>query len=144
MTAAIEDADLVVAGVGVVPRVDLAVAAGLDVDNGVVVDEHLRSSAPNVFAAGDVASAWHPHFHRHLRVEHWANALNQGITAGANAAGGDDVYDRLPYFFSDQYDLGMEYVGYAEPGRHGRRAGQSPPIGSSSPSGSVAASSRRR
>ena len=112
----IEEADLVVAGVGVVPRVDLAVAAGLDVDNGVVVDEHLRSSAPNVFAAGDVASAWHPHFRRHLRVEHWANALNQGITAGANAAGGDDVYDRLPYFFSDQYDLGMEYVGYADPG----------------------------
>ena len=111
----IEDADLVVAGVGVVPRVDLAVAAGLDVDNGVVVDEHLRSSATNVLAAGDVASAWHPHFHRHLRVEHWANALNQGTTAGANAAGGDDVYDRLPYFFSDQYDLGMEYVGYADP-----------------------------
>ena len=112
----IEQADLVVAGVGVVPRVDLAVAAGLDVDNGVVVDEHLRSSAPNVFAAGDVASAWHPHFRRHLRVEHWANALNQGVTAGANAAGGNDVYDRLPYFFSDQYDLGMEYVGYADPG----------------------------
>ena len=111
----VEDADLVVIGVGVVPRVELAAAAGLDVDNGVVVDEQLRSSAPEVFAAGDVASAWHPHFRRHLRVEHWANALNQGITAGANAAGGSDAYDRLPYFFSDQYDLGMEYVGYADP-----------------------------
>ncbi len=111
----VEAADLVVVGIGVTPRVDLAVAAGLDVDNGVVVDEQLRSSAAEVFAAGDIASAWHPHFHRHLRVEHWANALNQGITAGANAAGGSDIYDRLPYFFSDQYDLGMEYVGYADP-----------------------------
>ena len=111
----VEAADLVVVGVGVAPRVELAAAAGLDVDNGVVVDEQLRSSAPDVYAAGDVASAWHPHFQRHLRVEHWANALNQGVTAGANAAGGSDVYDRLPYFFSDQYDLGMEYVGYADP-----------------------------
>ena len=111
---AVETADLVVVGVGVAPRVELAVAAGLEVDNGVVVDDQLRASAPGVFAAGDVASAWHPHFERRLRVEHWANALNQGITAGANAAGGSDAYDRLPYFFSDQYDLGMEYVGYAD------------------------------
>jgi 3-phenylpropionate/trans-cinnamate dioxygenase ferredoxin reductase subunit len=111
----VEDADLVVAGIGVTPRIELAADAGLDIDNGVVVDEHLRSSAANVFAAGDIASAWHPHFQRHLRVEHWANALNQGATAGTNAAGGGEVYDRLPYFFSDQYDLGMEYVGYAGP-----------------------------
>ena len=111
----VEAADVVVVGVGVSPRVELAVAAGLDVDNGVVVDEQLRSSSPDVYAAGDVAAAWHPHFRRHLRVEHWANALNQGLTAGANAAGGVDAYARLPYFFSDQYDLGMEYVGYADP-----------------------------
>jgi 3-phenylpropionate/trans-cinnamate dioxygenase ferredoxin reductase subunit len=111
----VEEADLVVVGIGVIPRVGLAEDAGLDVDNGVVVDDQLRSSAANVFAAGDIASAWHPHFQRHLRVEHWANALNQGATAGANATGGSEVYDRLPYFFSDQYDLGMEYVGYAEP-----------------------------
>jgi 3-phenylpropionate/trans-cinnamate dioxygenase ferredoxin reductase component len=111
----VEAADVVVVGVGVSPRVELAVAAGLDVDNGVVVDEQLRSSSPDVYAAGDVAAAWHPHFRRHLRVEHWANALNQGLTAGANAAGGADAYTRLPYFFSDQYDLGMEYVGYAAP-----------------------------
>ena len=111
----VEAADLVVVGIGVVPRVELAAAAGIGVDNGVVVDEQLRSSAPDVYAAGDIASAWHPHFRRHLRVEHWANALNQGITAGGNAAGGADAYDRLPYFFSDQYDLGMEYVGYADP-----------------------------
>ena len=78
----VEDADVVVVGIGVTPHVELAAAAGLDVDNGVVVDEQLRSSAGGVFAAGDIASAWHPHFQRHLRVEHWANALNQGATAG--------------------------------------------------------------
>ena len=112
----VEAADVVVIGVGVVPRTELAVAAGLKVDNGIVVDDQLRSSAPDVYAAGDVASAWHPHYGRHLRVEHWANALNQGTTAGINAAGGTEQYTRLPYFFSDQYDLGMEYVGHSDPG----------------------------
>ena len=112
----VEAADVVVIGVGVTPRVDLAVAAGLKVDDGIVVDEQLRSSTPDVYAAGDVASAWHPHYRRHLRVEHWANALNQGTTAGVNAAGGTERYTRLPYFFSDQYDLGMEYVGHSDPG----------------------------
>jgi 3-phenylpropionate/trans-cinnamate dioxygenase ferredoxin reductase component len=111
----VEAADVVVIGVGVVPRVALAVAAGLKVDNGIVVDELLRSSGPDVYAAGDVASAWHPHYGRHLRVEHWANALNQGTTAGANAAGGAEQYTRLPYFFSDQYDLGLEYIGHSDP-----------------------------
>jgi 3-phenylpropionate/trans-cinnamate dioxygenase ferredoxin reductase subunit len=111
-----EAADVVVIGVGVLPRVGLAEAAGLKVDNGIVVDEHLQSSAPGVYAAGDVASAWHPHYRQRLRVEHWANALNQGVTAGTNAAGGTEIYTRLPYFFSDQYDLGLEYVGYSEPG----------------------------
>ena len=111
-----EAADVVVVGVGVVPRDDLAAAAGLTVDNGVVVDQHLETSAPGVYAAGDVASAWHPHFGRHLRVEHWATALNQGTTAGRNAAERREVYDRLPYFFSDQYDLGLEYVGHHQPG----------------------------
>ena len=110
-----EAADVVVIGIGVTPRVGLAEAAGLKVDDGIVVDEHLRSSAPGVYAAGDVASAWHPHYRQRLRVEHWANALNQGATAGTNAAGGTEAYDRLPYFFSDQYDLGMEYVGYGQP-----------------------------
>jgi 3-phenylpropionate/trans-cinnamate dioxygenase ferredoxin reductase subunit len=112
----VEAADIVVVGVGVTPRVELAAAAGLKVDDGIVVDEQLRASAPDVYAAGDVASAWHPHYGRHLRVEHWANALNQGTTAGINAAGGDERYTRLPYFFSDQYDLGMEYVGHSDPG----------------------------
>ena len=112
----IEDADVVVVGVGVTPRVELAATAGLKVDNGIVVDEFLETSAPGVYAAGDVASAQHPHYGRHLRVEHWSNALNQGITAGTNAAGRREAYSRLPYFFSDQYDVGMEYVGYSDPG----------------------------
>jgi 3-phenylpropionate/trans-cinnamate dioxygenase ferredoxin reductase subunit len=111
----VQAADLVVIGVGVTPRVELAVAAGLKVDNGIVVDEHLESSVPGVYAAGDVASAWHPHYGRHLRVEHWANALNQGLAAGANAIGRTEPYTRLPYFFSDQYDLGLEYVGHGDP-----------------------------
>jgi 3-phenylpropionate/trans-cinnamate dioxygenase ferredoxin reductase subunit len=108
-----EPADVVVAGIGVDPRTELADAAlGMRVDNGVVVDHHLATNIDGVYAAGDVANAWHPHYHRFLRVEHWANALNQGATAGHNAAGGTEVYRRLPYFFSDQYDLGLEYVGH--------------------------------
>jgi 3-phenylpropionate/trans-cinnamate dioxygenase ferredoxin reductase subunit len=113
---AVEPADLVVVGVGVAPRTGLAQAAGLEVGDGVLVDERLRASAPGVFAAGDVAGAWHPLYQRHLRVEHWANALHQGETAGRNAAGADIAYDRIPYFFSDQYDLGLEYVGYGDAG----------------------------
>ena len=110
----VEPADVVVVGVGVVPRVELAEQAGLKVDNGIVVDQHLRARG-EVFAAGDVATAWHPHYGRHLRVAHWANALNQGLTAAANDAGAGESYTRLPYFFSDQYDLGMEYVGHGDP-----------------------------
>jgi 3-phenylpropionate/trans-cinnamate dioxygenase ferredoxin reductase component len=109
----VESADLVVVGIGVVPRTELATAAGLKVDNGIKVDEKLRASVGGVFAAGDVANAWHPHYERHLRVEHWANAQNQGSAAGANAVSDGEAYTRLPYFFSDQYDLGLEYVGYA-------------------------------
>ena len=105
-------ADLVVAGIGVTPDVDLARAAGLAVDNGVVVDEHLCSSAPDVWAAGDVANAYHPFAGRHVRVEHWANALHQPVVAAQAMLGKDAVYDRLPYFFTDQYDLGMEYTGF--------------------------------
>jgi 3-phenylpropionate/trans-cinnamate dioxygenase ferredoxin reductase component len=107
-----EAADLVVAGIGVIARTDVAGAGcGLAVDNGIVADEHLETNVAAIYAAGDVANAWHPRYRRHVRVEHWANALNQGTTAGRNVAGWRQVYDRLPYFFSDQYDLGMEYVG---------------------------------
>jgi 3-phenylpropionate/trans-cinnamate dioxygenase ferredoxin reductase subunit len=113
----VEPADLVVVGVGVTPRTDLVGGVeGIPVDDGIVVDQRLETSVPGIYAAGDVARGWHPHYGRHLRVEHWANALHQGTTAGGNAAGRRDVYGLLPYFFSDQYDLGMEYVGHHAPG----------------------------
>lgn len=109
-------ADAVVVGAGIAPNVGLAQDAGLDVDNGVTVDEHLRSSDPDVFAAGDVANAFHPVLGKHIRVEHWANARHQPRTAARAMLGRDEAYDRIPYFFTDQYDLGMEYTGYVEPG----------------------------
>ncbi len=109
-------ADLVVVGVGVVPDCRVAAAAGLEIDNGVVVDEALRCSTPDVHAAGDVASAFHPLYGRHVRVEHWANALNQGPAAARSMLGQEVVYDRVPYSYSDQYELGMEYSGLAGPG----------------------------
>ena len=114
---ATEAADLVVVGIGVTPRTDVAGAGSrLAVDNGIVVDQHLETNEAAIYAAGDVANAWHPHYRRHVRVEHWANALNQGTTAGRNVAGWRLAYDRLPYFFSDQYDLGLEYVGLSSSG----------------------------
>jgi 3-phenylpropionate/trans-cinnamate dioxygenase ferredoxin reductase component len=106
-----QPADLVVVGVGAAPNTDLAVGAGLDVDNGVRTDAALRTSAPDVFAAGDVASSFHPLYGRHVRVEHWANALNGGPAAARSMLGQEVSYDRVPYFFTDQYDLGMEYSG---------------------------------
>ena len=107
------ETQFVVVGVGVAPRTSLLEHAGLRVDNGVIVDELLRTSAPAVFAAGDVASARHPFYGRHLRVEHWANALNQGPAAAKNMLGRAEPYDEIPYFFSDQYETGMEYSGFA-------------------------------
>ena len=110
------DAELVVIGVGITPNTELAEAAGLTVHNGIQVDEHLCSSDPDIYAAGDVANAFHPSLHKHIREEHWASALNQPATAAQSMLGHDAVYDRVPYFYSDQYDLGMEYSGYVEPG----------------------------
>jgi 3-phenylpropionate/trans-cinnamate dioxygenase ferredoxin reductase subunit len=107
------DCDLVVVGVGVRPRTGLAERAGLTVDDGIVVDERLETSAPGVFAAGDVARARHPFYGRHVRVEHWATALRQGPAAARAMLGRETAYDRLPYFYSDQYDVGMEYTGLA-------------------------------
>jgi 3-phenylpropionate/trans-cinnamate dioxygenase ferredoxin reductase subunit len=107
------ECDFVVVGVGVQPRIGLAAQAGLAVDNGILVDERLQTSAPGVFAAGDVANAHHPFYGERIRVEHWANALHQGPVAARAMLGHADVYDRLPYFFSDQYDVGMEYAGFA-------------------------------
>jgi 3-phenylpropionate/trans-cinnamate dioxygenase ferredoxin reductase subunit len=105
----------VVVGVGVAPETRLAAAAGLELDNGIVTDEHLRTSAPDVFAAGDVANALNPRYGRHVRVEHWANALHQGPAAARAMLGHEEAYARLPYFFSDQFDLGMEYIGLHGP-----------------------------
>jgi 3-phenylpropionate/trans-cinnamate dioxygenase ferredoxin reductase subunit len=107
------DCDFAVVGAGVLPRTELAQAAGLDVDNGILVSERLETSAPGVFAAGDVANAAHPFYGRRIRIEHWANALNQGPAAAGSMLGKDERYERLPYFFSDQYDVGMEYSGHA-------------------------------
>ncbi|MFC9241667.1 NAD(P)/FAD-dependent oxidoreductase [Streptomyces decoyicus] len=108
-------ADAVIVGVGITPNSEPAAEAGLKVDNGVVVDERLCSSHPDIYAAGDVANAYHPLLGRHLRVEHWANALHQPQTAAKAMLGQEVRYDRLPYFFTDQYDLGMEYTGYVGP-----------------------------
>jgi 3-phenylpropionate/trans-cinnamate dioxygenase ferredoxin reductase component len=107
------EGDLVVVGIGATPRDELAREAGLDLDNGVVVDEFLQTSSPEIFAAGDVASAWHPFYEDRIRVEHWANALNQGPAAARNMLGQHKPYVTTPYFYSDQYDFGMEYHGYA-------------------------------
>jgi 3-phenylpropionate/trans-cinnamate dioxygenase ferredoxin reductase subunit len=109
-------ATLMVVGIGITPNTALAEAAGLEVDNGIVVDEALRSSDPDVFAAGDVANAQHPLLGRRIRVEHWANALNQPAVAAKAMRGEPASFDMLPYFYTDQYDLGMEYVGYVGPG----------------------------
>jgi 3-phenylpropionate/trans-cinnamate dioxygenase ferredoxin reductase subunit len=109
-------ADAVIVGIGAAPRTELAEAAGLDVRNGVVTDASLRTSDPAIYAAGDIANAFHPLLGAHIRVEHWANALHQPETAAAAMLGQDAAYDRVPYFYTDQYDLGMEYAGYAGPG----------------------------
>jgi 3-phenylpropionate/trans-cinnamate dioxygenase ferredoxin reductase subunit len=107
------DSDFVVVGVGVEPRTGLAREAGIAVDNGIAVSERLETSVEGVFAVGDVANAHNPFYGRRLRVEHWANALNQPLVAARAMLGKPASYERLPYFFSDQYDVGMEYSGYA-------------------------------
>jgi 3-phenylpropionate/trans-cinnamate dioxygenase ferredoxin reductase subunit len=107
------ECDLVVIGAGAVPRTELAVAAGLPVRNGMLASERLQTTATGVYAAGDVAAVWHPRYQMYLHVEHWANALNQGPAAARNMLGMPSSYERLPYFYSDQYDFGMEYSGFA-------------------------------
>jgi 3-phenylpropionate/trans-cinnamate dioxygenase ferredoxin reductase subunit len=107
------ECDFAVVGIGVVPRAALAGDAGLDTGNGIAVDAKLQASVPGIFAAGDAANAWHPFYRQRLRVEHWANALHQGPAAAQAMLGHPVSYERIPYFFSDQYDVGMEYCGYA-------------------------------
>ncbi|MFI8091373.1 NAD(P)/FAD-dependent oxidoreductase [Streptomyces sp. NPDC086080] len=111
-------ADVVVVGVGALPRTELAEAAGLDLAaGGVAVDAALRTSAPDIYAAGDIAAHDHPRYTGRVRVEHWSNAKDQGAHVAGNLLGGHDAYGADPYFFSDQYDLGCEYRGLADPAR---------------------------
>jgi NADPH-dependent 2,4-dienoyl-CoA reductase/sulfur reductase-like enzyme len=110
------DADAVLVAVGVRPNTELAERAGLGVDNGVLVDSRLRTDDPDIFAVGDVANIDHPLLNARIRVEHWANALDGGPVAARAMLGRDVRWDRLPYFFTDQYDLGMEYAGWVPPG----------------------------
>lgn len=104
-------ADVVIIGIGATPNVDLAVGCGLDVDNGILVDAQGRTSDPDVFAVGDVANAETPALGRRARVEHWANALDRPASVAKGVLGKDGDFDKLPFFFSDQYDLGLEYSG---------------------------------
>lgn len=107
-------ADAVLVAVGAAPNIGLAERAGLAIgDGGVLVDASLRSSDPDIYAVGDIAAAQHPFFGVRIRTEHWANALKQPAVAALGMLGKTAEYDELPYFFTDQYDLGMEYVGHA-------------------------------
>ena len=110
-------ADVVVVAVGAGPDVTLAKEAGLTIaaDGGVAVDAALRTSVPEIYAAGDIASHAHPRYGKPVRVEHWANAKDQGAHVAGSLLGGEDPYTASPYFFSDQYDLGLEYRGIADP-----------------------------
>jgi 3-phenylpropionate/trans-cinnamate dioxygenase ferredoxin reductase subunit len=113
-------ADLAIVGIGISPATELAAAAGLTIDDGVVTDPALRTSDPDIYACGDVASTPNSVAGRRIRVEHWSNALNGGPAAARAMLGQDVTYDRVPYFFSDQYDLGMEFSGWFPPGEHER------------------------
>ncbi len=103
--------DLVIVGVGTEPNVHLAQVAGLEVGDGIVVDEYLRTSHPDIYAAGDVAFFPHAALGQRMRIEHWDNALNQGKWAGRNMAGAEEVFDYQPFFFSDLFEFGYEATG---------------------------------
>jgi 3-phenylpropionate/trans-cinnamate dioxygenase ferredoxin reductase subunit len=105
-------ATIVVVGMGAIPNTEIAEKAGLAVENGLLVDEHLAASDPDIFGAGDIANALHPVIKRRMRNEHWANAIGSGKVAALSMLGKDAVFDEIPYFYTDQFDLGMEYSGY--------------------------------
>jgi 3-phenylpropionate/trans-cinnamate dioxygenase ferredoxin reductase subunit len=104
--------DFVVLGIGVEPVVDLLEGCSIGVDNGVVVDQYCHTSVSGIYAAGDVANHYHPVFERHIRVEHWQNAMKQGVNAARNMRGERVPYDEIPWFWSDQYDANLQYAGY--------------------------------
>ncbi|MEO7349079.1 MAG: FAD-dependent oxidoreductase, partial [Terrimesophilobacter sp.] len=111
-TGEVIPADLVLIGIGAVPNVALADDAGIVTENGIAVDQAMRSSDPDIYAAGDVANAFHPLADMRLRSEHWANALNEGPAAARGMLGQKESFEDIPYFYTDQYDVGMEYSGY--------------------------------
>ena len=111
-------ADLLIVGIGAAPNDQLAAEAGLETSNGVLTDEALRTADGNIFAAGDVANSFNPLLGRRIRVEHWSNALDGGPAAARSMLGQPVVYDKVPYFYSDQYDLGMECAGLPSPGSY--------------------------
>ena len=110
------DADLVIVGIGIVPNVELAKAAGLACDNGIVVDDRCRTADPNIYAAGDCTNHPNPLLNRRLRLESVPNAMEQARVAAANLCGGDKAYASVPWFWSDQYDLKLQMVGFAADG----------------------------
>lgn len=105
------DCDLVLIGIGVAPRLELAKAAGLELDSGVIVDQYLRSSVDNIFAAGDIADAQNTFLNKRIRIEHWANARAQGTLVAKNMLDKNVANDEVPYFFSEQYGIMMQYLG---------------------------------
>jgi 3-phenylpropionate/trans-cinnamate dioxygenase ferredoxin reductase subunit len=106
------ECDFAVIGVGVETAAELAAGAGIEIDNGIVVDEYCRTSVEGVYAAGDVANHYHPVFERRIRVEHWDNALKHGPAAARNMLGKDEAYEEIPWFWSDQYDTNLQYTGF--------------------------------
>jgi 3-phenylpropionate/trans-cinnamate dioxygenase ferredoxin reductase subunit len=106
------ECDFVVVGLGVEPATDVLAGTGVEIDNGVVVDEYCRTGVEGIYAAGDVANHYHPVFKRHIRVEHWQNALKQGPAAARNMLGENEPYDEIPWFWSDQYEHNLQYAGF--------------------------------
>jgi 3-phenylpropionate/trans-cinnamate dioxygenase ferredoxin reductase subunit len=106
------ECDFVVVGLGVEPATEILAGTGVEIDNGVVVDEHLRTGVEGIYAAGDVANHYHPVFERRIRVEHWQNALKQGPAAARNMLDKDEPYGEIPWFWSDQYEHNLQYAGF--------------------------------
>jgi 3-phenylpropionate/trans-cinnamate dioxygenase ferredoxin reductase component len=106
------ECDFAVVGLGTEPVTDLLAGTGVEIDNGIVVDEYLRAGVEGIYAAGDVANHYHPIFGRHIRIEHWQNALKQGPAAARNMLEKDEPYDEIPWFWSDQYEHNLQYAGF--------------------------------
>jgi 3-phenylpropionate/trans-cinnamate dioxygenase ferredoxin reductase subunit len=106
------ECDFVVVGLGVEPVTELLAGTGVEIDNGIVVDEYCRTGVEGIYAAGDVANHYHPVFGRHIRVEHWQNALRQGSAAARSMLGKGESYEEIPWFWSDQYELNLQYAGF--------------------------------